>query len=85
MIYTVEKWMFELDVWICRDELGNLHKLDLLTDCTFPEKDLPVDRILNDQEYKEYAISLVGLKLEIEETFPYISFGHNIKIVQCTR
>lgn len=55
----------------CIDGMGQEHNIDLTTDASFPEIDVG-----------ENPEKIIGMELEIGETWPYLLFGKNIKIIK---
>lgn len=63
------------DYHVCQDERGHYHKLDLISDASFPEF-----KYTNNND----LINLVGSHLKIDETFPYLSFAKGVSFVEQT-
>ena len=54
----------------CIDDKGKRHSLDLVTDASFPDFEYKTDEDLK---------NLAGREVEIDHTFPYISFACGVK------
>ena len=84
MKLTINKYIDgPVDYWQCTDETGKVHRLDLVTDSSFPEFQVNIEPY-SLERWKELAKSLEGKQIEIELMFPYIPcyFAKNVKIIK---
>lgn len=82
MRYKITDYDQISDYFYCKDEMGEIIRLDLFTDASFPELQKQYGKTIRENKV-EFMRELIGKTVEIEEIFPYTPcyFGKNVKIL----